>query len=65
MCEAGAVSEYCRVDDVKVSSAGSLGLWQYTYNTTGLLPEAYQYTINANDTSGNLAASLSGNFTIN
>ena len=65
MCEAGAVSEYCLVDDVKVSSAGSLGLWQYTYNTTGLSPEAYQYTINANDTSSNLAASLSGNFTIN
>src|SRR3989338_734458 len=64
MCEAGAVSEYCRVDDVEVSATGSLGLWQYTYNTAGLASETYNHIINANDTSGNLALPVFGTFTI-
>lgn len=65
MCETGAVSEYCRIDNVKVSASTSLGMWQYTYNTTGLFPQIYTYTVNANDTSGNLATPVNGTFTLN
>lgn len=65
MCETGAVSEFCRIDDVKISTAQSLGLWHYTYNTTGLASQMYLYTLSANDTSGNLAMPASGTFTIN
>jgi hypothetical protein len=41
MCEAGAVSEFCRIDDVRVSAGNSFGLWNYVFDTTKLMPNTY------------------------
>jgi len=38
--------------------------WYYVYNTSGLSLGTYNYTIYANDTSGNNATPMTGNFTV-
>jgi hypothetical protein len=67
-CECGAVSEYCRLDNITLSaiaSGGSADLWKYPYTTSVLSATGiYNYTVYANDTSGNNAISASGNFSI-
>ncbi|MEK6854621.1 MAG: BPL-N domain-containing protein [Nanoarchaeota archaeon] len=64
-CTAGAVSEYCRVDNVDVSaSSAPTGLYKYIFNTTGLVSDIYAYTIYANDSSGNQPVPHGGDFTI-
>lgn len=64
MCEAGAVSEFCRVDDITLSAQNSYGSWIYVLDTTGLSPGNYTYSVNANDTSGNLAEIKIGTFAL-
>ncbi len=64
-CECGAVSEYCKIDNVNVSgltSPASADLWIYSYaaNSTGVI----DYSIYANDTSSNNATKVTGNFSI-
>ena len=64
-CTAGAVSEYCRVDNVNISaSASPTGFYKFVFNTSGLLNDTYVYTIYANDTPGNQPAPQGGDFTI-
>ena len=64
-CTAGAVTEYCRVDNVNVSaSQAPTGFYKYVFNTTGLVAGEYAYTIYANDSSNNQPAPTGGNFTI-
>lgn len=63
-CTAGAVSEYCQVDNVKITAnIQGTGLYEYFYDTTSLTFGDYTYTINANDRTGNQAFSA-GTFTI-
>jgi len=65
MCEVGAVSEYCRIDNVSVSgilTSTSTSLWQYEFNPSSL--GVYNYTIYANDTSDNNATPFSGDFSV-
>jgi len=64
MCENGAVSEYCRIDNVTVkgvASAGSASIWEYGYRTVS--NGTFTYTVYANDTSGNNALQIN-NFTV-
>ncbi len=64
-CTAGAVSEFCRVDNVNISaSSAPTGFYKYVYNTTGLTNTTYLYTIYANDTSGNQPIPSTDEFTI-
>ncbi len=65
MCEVGAVSEYCRIDNVSISgiqTSSSTEIWGYEFtpNVLGI----YNYTIYANDTSNNNATLVYGNFTV-
>ena len=63
-CTAGAVSEYCQVDNVKVTaSAQGTGFYELFYDTTGLSGD-YIYIVNAKDRAGNPASSI-GTFTVN
>ena len=68
MCECRAVSEYCRVDNINlsaVSTGGSADLWKYTYITNASTAVGiYNFTIYANDSSGNNATPVSGNFSV-
>ncbi|MDO8574747.1 MAG: hypothetical protein Q7R61_00480, partial [bacterium] len=53
-CTAGAVSEFCRIDNVNVSAGTApTGFYKYVFNTSGLVNDTYRYTIYVNDTSGN------------
>ena len=64
-CTAGAVSEFCRVDNVNISSSGSsTGFYRYYYNTTELISGVYLYTVYANDSAGNQPIPSTGEFTI-
>jgi len=65
MCECGAVSEYCRIDNVSISgilNESSTEIWEYEFSPDNL--SNYNYTIYANDTSGNNATSASHNFSV-
>ena len=64
-CTAGAVSEYCRVDNFNLSaSSAPTGFYKYVFNTTGLVNDTYAYTVYANDSSGNQPVPQGGDFTI-
>ncbi len=64
-CTAGAVSEFCRVDNVNVSAKSSpTGFYKYVYDTIGLTNSTYLYTVYANDSSGNQPIPSTGEFTI-
>lgn len=64
-CTAGAVSEFCRVDNVNVSaSSAPTGFYKYVFNTSGLLNNTYAYTIYVNDTSGNQPVPQGGDFSV-
>lgn len=64
-CTAGAVSEYCRIDNVNVSASSSpTGFYKYVFNTANLSNDTYAYTVYANDTSGNQPVPMGGDFTI-
>ncbi len=64
-CTAGAVSEYCRIDNVNISASSSpTGLYIYKFNTSNLINDTYAYTIYAEDTSSNQPAPQGGDFTI-
>ncbi len=64
-CTAGAVSEFCRVDNVNVSSSSSpTSIYKYVYDTSGLLTGTYFYSVYANDSAGNQPIPVSGEFTI-
>jgi len=65
MCENGAVSEYCRIDNVTVkgiASAGPDSIWEYDYQTVSL--GTFNYTVYSNDTSNNNATPQTSNFTV-
>lgn len=64
-CTAGAVSEYCRIDNINISaSSAPTGFYIYKFNTANLTNDTYAYTIYANDTSGNQPVPQGGDFTI-
>ncbi len=64
-CTAGAVSEYCRIDNVNISATSSpTGLYVYNYNTSNLTNDTYAYTIHVNDTANNQPIPQGGDFTI-
>ncbi len=64
-CTAGAVSEYCRIDNVNVSaSASPTGFYKYIFNTANLPQGTYLYTVYAEDTSGNQPLPQGGDFTV-
>ena len=64
-CTAGAVSEFCRVDNVNISSSSSFsGFYKYVYSTIGLTNGSYVYTVYANDSSGNQPIPSSGEFVV-
>lgn len=64
-CTAGAVTEYCRVDNINISALSSpTGFYKYIFNTAGLINNTYAYTIYVNDTSGNQPVPQGGDFTI-
>ncbi|MFA4952889.1 MAG: BPL-N domain-containing protein [Candidatus Pacearchaeota archaeon] len=53
-CTAGAVSEFCRVDNVNISSSSiATGFYKYVYSTLGLINGSYTYAVYANDSNGN------------
>jgi hypothetical protein len=65
VCECGAVTEYCRVDNVTVSASplfGSDTSWLHSF-TAGAAGTA-AYTVYANDSDGNWATPWHGNITI-
>lgn len=47
-----------------IYATDAMGSWKLDYNTTGLNPGIHNYTVYANDTSGNNASGMTGNFTI-
>ena len=64
-CTAGAVSEFCRVDNVNVSAVSApTGFYRYDFNTAGLVNDTYAYTIYANDSSGNQPVPQGGDFRV-
>ncbi len=64
-CTAGAVSEYCRIDNINISASSSpTGLYIYKFNTANLTNDTHAYTIYAEDTSGNQPVPQGGDFTI-
>ena len=64
-CTAGAVSEYCRVDNISLLAQSSpTGFYVYKFNTSNLANDTYAYTIYVNDTSGNEPVPEGGDFTI-
>ncbi len=64
-CTAGAVSEYCRIDNVNLSALASpTGFYKYLFNTTGLANDIYAFSIYVNDTSGNMPIPEGGDFII-
>ena len=64
-CTAGAVSEYCRVDNVNISvSSAPTGFYKHVFNTGGLSLDTYAYTIYSEDTSGNQPVPQGGDFTV-
>ena len=64
-CTAGAVSEYCRIDNVNISASSSpTGFYIYKFNTSNLTNDTYAYTIYVNDTSNNQPVPQGGDFTI-
>jgi len=64
-CTAGAVSEYCRIDNINISASSSpTGFYKYVFDTSGLLNDTYAYTIYASDTSNNQPVPEGGDFTI-
>ena len=65
MCETGAVTEDCRLDNVTVRGIISVSdaIWKYNYNNTISLG-TFNYAVYANDTSNNNAISQAGNFTV-
>jgi len=64
-CTAGAVSEYCRIDNVNISAQSSpTGFYIYKFNTSNLTNDTYAYTIYAEDTSNNQPIPQGGDFTI-
>ena len=64
-CTAGAVSEFCRVDNVNISSSSSFsGFYKYVYSTIGLTNGSYVYTVYANDSNGNQPIPSIGEFVV-
>ncbi|WP_440953811.1 hypothetical protein ACSAZK_08850 [Methanosarcina sp. Mfa9] len=64
LCDIGE-GEYCYVDNVEVNGTGNVpDMYEYSFDSSGLLPGTRAYTIYANDSSGNAAAPLTGNFTV-
>ncbi len=64
LCNIGD-EEYCYVDNVEVNGTGNVpDMYEYSFDSSDLLPGTRAYTIYANDSSGNTAAPLTGNFTV-
>ncbi|HII00728.1 TPA: hypothetical protein HA351_03445 [Methanosarcinaceae archaeon] len=64
LCDIGE-GEYCYVDNVEVNGTGNVpNMYEYSFDSSSLLPGTRAYTIYANDSSGNAAAPLTGNFTV-
>lgn len=64
-CTAGAVSEFCRIDNFNLSSSSTqTGFYRYNLNTLGFAPENYTYVISARDFAGNQQIPEGGEFTI-
>lgn len=63
-CEAGAVSEFCRVDNFEVLGTGFTTLWHYTQSTSGMTVGAHNYKAYASDFADNMAVSATQTFTV-
>ncbi len=64
-CTAGAVTEYCRIDNINISASSSpTGFYKYIFNTANLTNGTYAYTLYVNDTSNNQPIPQGGDFTI-
>ena len=57
--------EYCYVDNVEVNGTGNVpDMYEYSFDSSVLLPGTRTYTVYANDSAGNPASPLTGNFTV-
>ncbi len=64
LCDIGE-GEYCYVDNVEVNGTESVpDMYVCSFDSSLLVPGVYNYTAFANDSSGNAASPLSGNFTV-
>lgn len=64
-CYSTDSSDSVRIDNVEVTGKRAVsGPFQYSFNTSSLSPGVYDYTVYANDTSGQEAIPVSGNFTV-
>ncbi len=64
LCDIGE-GEYCYVDNVEVNGTRNApDMYEYSFDSSGLLPGTRAYTVYANDSSGNAADPLTGNFTV-
>jgi glutamine amidotransferase-like uncharacterized protein len=64
ICEAGAVSEYCRVDNFELLGTAFTTEWHYSQGTGGLSTGAHNYKIHASDFMNNTAVSPTATFTV-
>jgi glutamine amidotransferase-like uncharacterized protein len=63
-CEAGAVSEFCRVDNFEVLGVAFTTTWRYVHNTTGMSAGSHGYSVHAKDFKNNTAVSSGHTFTV-
>ncbi len=64
-CTAGAVSEFCRIDNVNLSSSSSpSNTYTHSFNTSGLEAGTYVYAVSANDSAGNQPIPVGGEFSV-
>jgi glutamine amidotransferase-like uncharacterized protein len=64
-CEAGAVSEFCRVDNFEVLGVQFTTMWRYAQSASGLSAGAHNYKVYALDFKNNTAVSSGHSFTVN
>ena len=64
-CEAGAVSEFCRLDNFELLGVSFTSKWRYTQSTSSMISGAHNYKVYATDFSNNTAISSTETFTLN
>ncbi|MDO8509066.1 MAG: BPL-N domain-containing protein [Nanoarchaeota archaeon] len=64
-CTAGAVSEYCRIDNLNISAKSSPStIYSFFLNTSVLSNDTYTYAISVNDSSNNQPIPQGGEFSV-
>lgn len=63
-CEAGAVSEFCRLDNFELLGTSFTNKWQYTQSSSGISIGIHNYKVHVTDFSNDTVVSVTETFTV-